>query len=336
MKSKKLKHYRPTRYRRHRAPVDRRVLIVAVSFVLMLAGSIALGSYLGSLADELPSDTDTSYDTLPESPSYDEYPKLAIEKTAVMPLTADAYTKDAQADKFVMKAAGSLWRAVSIDLVDLRGVPRYDSEIYERAYAAPSGNIDLGNLIEKANKSGISLSATFSYKSENAEYADIRAIRESYELALISEVYSIGIRELTLTDVECADIDTLYCVVKKIKQRAPELRVGITLSPAECTEAEYLARIDDVFDFIALDLSEAFSADVALYASAEYSSDAQYSLAAALREHFFTLERYPSRVYIRLAEESAQAFSLARNILEAEQISSYLISGVYDPQTNNT
>ena len=329
MKSKKLKHYRPTRYRRHRAPIDRRIIIVAAAGVLMLAGSIALGSYLGSLAEQLPSDTDVPSQTLASTPSYDAYPKLDVERVISMPLGSDAYTKDTQADKFVMKAAGSLWRSLSIDLVDSRGVPRYKSDVYEKAYAASSGSIDLGRLIEKAQKSDISLHATFSYRSQSAEYADIKAIRESYELTLIGEAYALGIRELTLTDVACSDTDVLYRVLCNIKERAPSLAVGITVSAQECADYMYIARLDDIFDFIALDLSEAFSRDVALYPESEYSAEAEYSLASQLSEHFFTLERYSSRVYIRVSEDSTRTLSLARSILEAEGVSSALISGVY-------
>lgn len=332
MKSKKLKHYKPTRYRRHRAPIDRRILIVAAAAVLMLAGSVALGSYLGSLAEDLPADTDTPIDTTDTSPSYDAYPKLDIRPAGSMPMTADAYTKDSLADKFVMKAAGSLVRSISVVLTDSRGVPSYKSDIYEKAYAAPSGNIDLASLIQKAKKSDIETIAIFSYMSENEAYRDIRAIRESYERAIIAEAYSLGVRELILTDIETTDIDTLYSVVCGIKERAPELRVGIAVPPSACADVMYTARLDDVFDFIALDMTEAFRADIEKYPKGEYSSADEYALSGAVREHYFTLARYPSRVYIRLDEDCSHCSALARSIFEAEEVSSYVIAGVYTKQ----
>lgn len=329
MRSKKLKHYKPTRYRRHRAPIDRRILIVLGAAALMLAGSVALGSYLGSLAKDLPADTDTPIDTTDSSPAYDAYPKLDISPLGSMPMTADAYTKDAFADKFVMKAAGSLVRSISVVLTDSRGVPSYKSDIYEKAYAAPSGNIDLARLIEKAKRSDIETIAVFSYRSENEAYRDIRAIRESYERAIIAEAYSLGVRELILTDIETTDIDTLYSVVCGIKERAEDLRVGIAVAPSVCADVMYTARLDDVFDFIALDLTEAFGADIEKYPNGDYSRDNEYALSAAVREHYFTLARYPSRAYIRLDEDCSHCTALARNIFEAEGVLSYAITGVY-------
>lgn len=326
MYKNKLKHYKPSRYRRHRKPINKKALFIILAGLVMFCGSVALGSYLGSLSeDTLVDSTDTGEVDDGYLP-YDKYPKLDIAQVGAEPLTQKGYTSDAEAEYAIMKATGGMVRALSFRLTDARGVPSYKSEIYEKAYSAPSGKIDLAKFISTAEKSSISLFALFSYKSRNADYESIRGIRESYELAVIAEAYSLGVREMTLTDIEVTDTDLLYEIVCGIKDRAPDLRLGILIDPSGVTDdVMYLARLDDIFDYIALDLSEVFALDIAAYPEAKWSADAEYKLTESLNSYFFTLERYPSRVYIGMSEECSHCILLARDILASLEIDSFIL-----------
>ena len=335
MYKNKLKHYKPSRYRRHRKPINKKALLVILAGLVMFGGSVALGSYLGTLAENsVPEVTDTDKAEDGGYLPYDKYPKLEIAPFGAEPLTELGYTSDTEAERAIMKATGSMIRSLSVRLTDAAGIPSYKSEIYEKAYSAPSGKIDLGRFVSTAEKSGITLSAIFSYKSRNSDYESIRAIRESYELGIIAEAYALGVRELTLSDIEPTDTDLLYEIACAVKDRAPELRLGILIDPAKAPEDDmYLARLDDIFDFIALDLTEAFALDTAAYPEEKWSADAEYKLKQALGTHVFTLERYPSRVYIATSEECSHCNLLARDILASLEIDSYILDSI--PQEKN-
>lgn len=327
MYKNKLKHYKPSRYRRHRKPINKKALLIILAGLVMFGGSVALGSYLGTLAENsAPEVTDTDKAEDDGYLPYDKYPKLDIASFGAEPLTERGYTSDTEAERAVMKATGSMIRAISFRLSDAAGVPSYKSEIYERAYSAPSGKIDLARFVGIAEKSGITVSAVFDYKSRNSDYESIRAIRESYELGIIAEAYALGVRELTLSDIEPTDTDILYEIACAVKDRAPELRLGILIDPNVDSEDDmYLARLDDIFDYIALDLTGAFALDTAAYPDGKWTAEGEYKLEQALGAHVFTLERYPSRVYIELSEECSHCTSLARDIFASLEIDSFIL-----------
>ena len=338
MSAKKLKHYKQARYRKHRAPVNKKLVLVIISGILMLCGSIALGNYLSHIS-ALPSDdtVDTESATPPNAP-YDKYPHIEIERTHTLPLPSDAYLTEEKAERAVMKAAGELIRSLSFNITDERGVPSYKSDVYEKAYSAPSGKIELDKLILASARSDVRITGTMSYLSGNAEYADIREIRESYELGIIAECYTLGIRQITLTDIETRDVDALYSILCKIKARAPELAVGILLSGDDGEDSTlFWQRVADAFDFIALDYTAALDSDLASdeqtgettgavtgEADGEQPSEPKYRLAEEIASDFYLIERHGAIPSVTLRDESK--LPLAKEILASTNVSHTIIT----------
>ena len=349
MSAKKLKHYKQARYRKRRAPINKKLVLVVISGILMLAGSIALGNYLNHICALPPVDTAETESTTPPDAPYDKYPQIEIERTSTLPLPLDAYLSEASAERAVMKAAGELVRALSFNITDERGVPSYKSEVYEKAYSAPSGKLELDKLILAATRSDVRLSGIMSYRSGNAEYADIREIRESYELGIIGECYSLGIRNIILTDIETKDPDALYSVLCKIKERAPDLAVGILLSGNDGGESTlFWQKVADAFDFIALDYTAALDSDLASdeqtdeqtdkgdkqtdkgddeqtgEADGEQSNEPKYRLAQEIARDFYLIERHGAIPYVALKDDSR--LPLAKEILASTNVSHTIIT----------
>lgn len=332
MSAKKLKHYKQARYRKHRAPVNKKLVLVIISGIIMLAGSIALGNYLSYLSSLPPADTAETEDTSATLSPYDKYPHIETEKGQTLPLSSSAYLSEEAAERAVMKAAGELVRSLSFNITDERGVPSYKSDVYEKAYSAPSGKIELDKLILVSARSDVRITGTMSYLSGNAEYADIREIRESYELAVISECYTLGIRQITLTDIETRDVDALYSILCKIKERAPDLAVGILLSVDGGEDSTlFWQRVADAFDFIALDYTAALDSDLASdeqtgettgaatgEADSEQPSEPKYRLAEEIASDFYLIERHGAIPSVTLRDESK--LPLAKQILASTNI----------------
>ncbi|MBQ2863559.1 MAG: hypothetical protein IJE84_05220 [Clostridia bacterium] len=332
MSAKRLKHYKQSRYRKHRAPVNKKLVLVIISGVIMLAGSIALGNYLSYLSSLPPADTAETEDTSATLSPYDKYPHIETEKGQTLPLSSSAYLSEEAAERAVMKAAGELVRSLSFNLTDGRGIPNYKSGVYEKAYSAPSSVLELDKLISTAAKSGVRLSGVLSYRSANEEYSDIREIRESFELAVISECYALGLRQLTLTDVETRDPDALYAILCKIKERAPDLAVGILLRSGDGEgNALFWQRIADAFDFIALDYTQELERDLAPDEQTKTETgegegqetniapaEPEYELAKRILADFYLIERHGAIPTVTLRDESA--LTLTKEILSSTGI----------------
>ncbi len=327
MKPGKLKHYKPSRYRPHKKPIDRRVLAVIISAIAILALSIGLGAYLNTLTSSLP-DTDTQNTEDTNLPSittpYDAYPKLPIEPMAASPFPAEGYISDAEADRAIMRACGSLVHALCLNLTDQSGKPTYKSAVYEKALSAQSGQIELSVLIDKATKNGVAITASMPLLSRFPEHSDVKSVRESLELCIIEEAYRAGVRELVLCVPVQNDPEQMYSFICTVKASSPELRVGICTPPSEKTQdPEYMAKLDDIFDFIAIDFSEAFAADAALSAPA---AEGEGTLENALAKNTYSIERYPARIYLNAGDGCTHCMELAKSVLSRMNITSYMLT----------
>ncbi len=352
MKTKKLKHYKQTRYKAHRKPINKTLLLVILAGLIMIGGSIALGAYLGTLSSEppgMPEDTAGSEAVFP----YDEYPKLSTHSLCASMLPSSAYESDEAADAAILRANGSLVKALCINLTDESGKPTYDSAVYEKAFSAVGGNIDLALFLEKTGKNGISVTAAFSILSLNEQYADIADIRRGYEIGLICEAYAMGLRDVVLTDIDAASPDELYSLVREIKAQAPELAVGISVTPETLlSDSIYTAKLDDVFDYIAFNFTEAFGASAsASDTGADTGADTGTDTGAAdtsggdgsadtdgatgeasdpftesVRSALVLMGRFSSRAYIEAGDGCEHCVRLAEDALLSLGVQSYMLA----------
>ena len=343
--AKGLKHYKQARYKAHRKPINKTVLIGVVAAVVIFALSIALGTYLSSIA--APDADDSSETDLPPepSPSYNGYGKIKPASVGAYPLSLEAYTSDEEADRAILRANGALIGALSIDLLSESGAPSYKSDVYRKACSAEGGVIDLSLFLQKAEKNGITVCSVFDVYSLGGERSDTAQLRRALELALLSEAYGYGIREVLLCGIEEDDTDVLYEYVLQIKRSAPELAVGIAVTEEKLSEdTVFCAKLADIFDYIAVDLSEELAACVSEYDPApvpsahdsedgsdnsseeEKENESPDYIADGIDRASRIFLQYGAKAYIDLGDGCAYCTETAVGALKASGIENFIFS----------
>ncbi len=351
----KIKHYKQSRYKAHRKPVNKRLIFVIVSTVIIIAASIGLGAYLNRISAP---DIDSDNTDIPQTQtSYGiDYSKLEVSSVSAAPLPDAAYESDAEAESAILRANGAMQSSLTVRLLNNSGAPRYKSDIYSRIYSAEAKGIDLSAFTEKAKKSGLSISAIFPLLSQQEENSDISAARESFELQLIAEVYSQGIREIVLTGIGTPVPDRLFSFMQKLKSLCPELAVGISLkAEAAAADAILCATLADIFDFLVLDHTQAFEETVAAYApnikaedtvvkedSAKDTTEAETDTGTDTSEEapkppesplylsidstFFVVERFGARAFIDIGDGCDHCRKTASEALNELKVESYMLT----------
>ncbi len=344
----KIKHYKQSRYKAHRKPLNKTAVIAVVAFFVILGASIALGAYLSSISAP---DTDPPLtDTTPIDMGYDDYPKLQAAVSGTYPLAIEAYTDDEAADRAILRANGEMIRSLSIKLLGDNGAPSYKSDVYSRIYSAESSGMDLKLFLEKTAKNGISVIGIFNSLSYTDAYADIKEVRRSFELSIIKEAYTYGMREILLCDIPSPEPGELYSFMKELKAACPELVVGISFDMQTAQDSILCAKLDDIFDYIAIDHSHAHAATVEGYIPepadkerdrAAESTDSESGtegdtdketqpprseLELSLESTLVLCERFGAKVYIDIGDGCDHCSKTAKSTLDALGIQNYIIT----------
>lgn len=342
--AKGLRHYKQARYKAHRKPMNKTVLIGIIAAVVIFALSVALGAYLGSIAIPDADDTQESDATTAPSPSYNGYNKVKAPALCSYPLASDAYTSDEETDRAILRANGALINSLCIDLLTEDGAPSYKSEVYRKACAAEGGVIDLAQFLQKAQRNNISVCSTFKAHSLCSDTSDVTELRRVLELALLSEAYGYGIREVLLTGVTESDADVLYSYVLALKKTAPELAVGIALDADTLLgDSVFCAKLADIFDYIAVDLTSEFSSLVAEYSPAAPSAndtekdedsdtnnaqgqEGSDPLSDSIKLASRIFLRYGAKAYIDIGDGCEYCKKTAQEKLKAAGVESFVLS----------
>lgn len=324
----RMKRYRPSRYRPHKRPIDRRVLILAAVAAGMLLFAVLLGAWLNSRVDNS-TDTDSTADTdaaaIPEIPEYDAYPRIDTEPAGAGIIARSSYSTDTNLDKALEKASENGLDALCIELTNTDGIPRFTSQIYADVLSASSGKADLGRFITKAGMAGIGIKAQLELRSQSEEKTDIRELRLALELSLIAEAYRAGVREILLSGIDKLPLKDQYALVCKIRESSPELAVGsvITLSAEQAEDAVYLSELNDIYDFTAIDLTEALAADCA-DKKAEIP-EGEGALDMAVAKYVYAFTRYNARVFLRAGDGCSHCTGCAAEALARSDIKGYYL-----------
>ena len=321
----KLKHFKMSRYKPHRKPINKKAVAIVAFALLCFGASIGLGKYLDTVASDVisPNGSDTVDNTGIFTP-YDDYDKIAVGKIEAGALESSAYLSDENADRAILKLNGSLKSAVSIRLLDEKGAPTYHSDVYERAYSADSGEMSLALFMKKAEQSGISVCAIFDMSSYSEEFADVGALRRGYELSMIGEAYSLGVRDMILCGIEQRDTAALYELVLSIKSSAPDLALGFAADYTElCSDSMLCARLDDMFDYLVYDLSDVFSIRDAEPDTDTESEQDLVSATDKISKAISMMQRFSSRALVRIDEEQSATDIIA--LFSECKIDSYVI-----------
>ncbi len=340
---RRIRHYRHARYRALRKPINKTVLIAIISAAVILAVSIALGLYLSKISAPDPiTDEGTVESSKPEK-KYGAYKKIKTDPVSALPLPEAAYGSDEDAAGAILRASGELAGALCVKLLDGGGAPSYKSEVYSRVYSAEPDGFDLKAFAEKAAKSSIKTVGVFSVFSFGAEYADVKAARQAYEISLLSEAYSYGAREVILTGLEESSPAELYSFMKALKRECPELAVGILLSAESASDTLLCAELDDIFDFISFDLTASFENTVEGYDpdadeqeddgekdeaqdTEQESEPPKSELYLEIESLLVTVQRFGARAYIDVGDGCEHCLKTAKSALTSLGVENYMLT----------
>lgn len=315
-----MKHYKPTRYKAHKKPINKLPFVILGAAVLMLGLSVALGAYLNTLsAPSTDADTDTQASLSDPYSVYDGYSKLSVQKNKYMALDGYAYSSDDDAETAILRANGSLVRALCIDLLDASGAPSYNSSFYKNTYSAECGKIDLSLLLSRLTKNGIEFSAYFELCSQMTDFEGNADARTDLELGIIKEAYAAGLRDITVSTGEKTEADILYAYIKRIKEACPELAVGICMdADLLYSDSIYTAKLDDIFDYLAIDLT------AKLPASSDDGGTTQAFFEAS-GAYLVIAQRFESRMLVRSGDGCELCKSTAKEAFEALGVDSFML-----------
>lgn len=322
----RIKHYRPSRYRPHKRPIDPRIVFFAGAAAVMFLFAVILGAWLNSRVDVSATDTDSA-DTesvvIPEGNKYDAYPKISTEPTAAQIIARSAYSSDTNLDKVIEKARSGGADSLCVELTNADGIPRFTSQIYSDVLSASSGKADLTRFVNKAGMGGISVKAQITLRSQSESEADLRALRLSLELSLIAEAYRAGVREILLSGIEECSLDEQYSIVRRIKENCPELAVGgvVSLNTKQANDVVYMAELDDIFDYIAIDLSEQLATDCADKNAT--IPEGEGALESAVKNYTYAFTRYNARAFMRAGDGCSHCTGYAAEALAREGVGGY-------------
>lgn len=337
---KRLKHYRPARYRAHRKPINKTLLIGVVAAAVILVVSIALGLYLGKIsAPDTDTDRDTGKTTTPEQ-QYGAYEKINVSPVSALPFPAAAYESDSEAERAILRANGEMAGALCINLLTEQGAPSYKSEAYSRVYSAEAVGFDLKLFAEKAKKNAISAIGVFPMHSFREENSDIKNNRQEFELSLLCEAHAYGVGEVTLTGIDGGSPAELYSFMKKLKEQCPTLAVGILISAERAADTLLCAELDDIFDFLVFEHTSAFKETVADYLpdknerskdeteseTEEETEPPKSALYESIESLLVTAERFGARVYIDIGDGCEYCLKTAKGTLSKLGVENFMLT----------
>ncbi len=284
-----MKYYTPSHYtgKTKRKRVLRALLIAAL-LLGILTGTAVLGNLLRDRLTRaepllaLSAEDYTAETTAPPPARYDKAPaQKPLELRGVCaPLSVPDFS-DADTLRHAVQTAAQTAPGVSVTVSDASGLYFALADAAEnKTLAAPAL---LFTAADAAEASGLSLSATV--HTTYSLRQDI-AVMENLVSCGIREVVLCGLTGSSLTDAQVYDL-LLY--LEYIRAAAPQMTIGLALSPALFSGAQSAPNLDTLsayFDFLLLDCTEKETADYAaalrtmlptLYGSIPY-----YSLAALI------------------------------------------------------
>ncbi len=324
----RIKHYSSSRYRSYRRQIDRRALILIGAAVAILLISILLGAFLNSRVDDYEdSERGVQQAPSPVPNSYGAYPKIEVSLTAAMLIPTDAYASDNALDRALTRASDKGARGMSFELTDSRGVPRYSSALYRDTFASSGGKVDLARFVAKAASSDIAVCAVIQMYSLSEQEGSSRSLRYALELALISEAYRAGVRDIVICGAEGMSEQDMYSMMQCIRAESPELAVGILvpLTPEQAADITYMSAIGGIFDYIALDLSDALAQDACEEGTVPEQGTGE--LGRCLNALRYPLSRYPSRVLVRAGNGCTHCTDYAIERITQSSAGGYILVG---------
>lgn len=247
------------RRRQARRRATSRILVVAVSAVIIFALSLMLGNYLRAQVAAIPPRGD-----MPDALLSGQLPADTSDASEVsimasnLPLgkLADAAAIDTVVEELTLGSR----EAVSLCLRDAAGEVHFRSTVAQGLTGQAPAGLDLTLLLPALRDAGIYTSAVFAVTSFAESDSVARELQRAFEISLAAEIGTAGVDELLLTGLPVT-VDTLDDITAYISEVAAQLPEDVQLAvavPPELVEGAsgtvLSKQLSQHADTIALDL----------------------------------------------------------------------------------
>ncbi len=305
--------------RKHRG--NRTLIIVIAAVIITTILTVIFGNYLKNKT----ADTKANASPVPDEVTVSEEDLNITEKApelSAIPLDLttleDGTIKDA-----VENISNGSYSGATIRLTDENGHPLYLSDVAGMFPSSKDGDepaqsgekVSLLAVTEALHKNGMRAIGCFDVRYLKAENAAEEALR-SYEIALLSELSSLGIDEVILLGLSVPSGEDAYHFeyVEKIKNSSPELAISAAFDiDVFSSDSLGLNMLLSRLDFITVEISAKTDGD-------ELLSDV---LKEKISENLIIFTKYSPRVAMKYSDEQTmitQIQAAADNMLQSWQI----------------
>lgn len=314
--------YYRSRYNTGRKHRGNRILIIVIAAVIIITIlTVILGNYLKNKT----SDTKANASPVPDEVTVSDEDLNIAEKApelSAIPLDLTALKADS-IESTVKEISNSEYSGASIRLTDENGHPLYLSDVAamfpsskEGDTPAPNGEkVSLSAVTDALHKNGMRAIGCFDVRYLKAETAAEEALR-SYEIALLSELSSLGIDEVILFGLSVPGDEDAYHFeyIEKVKKSSPGLSVSVAFDAEIFTSASLeLNMLLSRLDFITVEISASVDGETAL-------TDV---LKEEISKNLIIFTKYSPRVVMKYTDKEnmiVQVQAAADNMLPSWQI----------------
>lgn len=308
------------RRRQARRKATSRVLVVAISAVIIFVLSLMLGTYLKTQVEALPPRGDMPEDLLsgqlPADTSDASEISIMASNLPLSPLVDDAAIRSV-----VEELTLGSREAVSLCLRDAAGEVHFRSTVAQGLTGQASAGLDLALLIPALRSANIYSSAVFAVTSFSEPDAVARELQHAFEISLAAEIGAAGVDEILLTGLPITvdTLDDITVYIEKIAVQLPDdvqLAVAVPPELVEGASGTVLSKqISQHANTVVLDLRGLTPEDGQTYPEAVSTIFADASL-------YFS--KYNMRVL--LPDTDDNTFSELRQVLELNAVHNWQIA----------
>lgn len=309
------------RRRQARRKATSRILVVAVSAVIIFALSLMLGNYLKAQVAAIPPRGDMPDELLSGQLPADTSDASEISIMASnLPLgeLADAASIEAAVEALTLGSR----EAVSLCLRDAAGEVHFRSNVAQGLTGQAPTGLDLPLLLPALHSANIYTSAVFAVTSFAEADAVARELQRAFEISLAAEIGAAGVDELLLTGlpVTVDTLDDVTAYISEVDAQLPDdvqLAVAVPPELVEGASGTVLSKqLSQYADTIALDLRGLAPDEGKTYAEAVSVIFADASL-------YFS--KYNMRVLLPDTDDAT--FTELRQVLELNAVRNWQVVG---------
>ncbi len=259
-----MRSYKHKRRKKKIGQAGRNFIIMISCLLCVFIITVIVGNVLGKKADLI--DVDTTEQTTQKQSDED-----AVH--AFNPLVLSVNSKqfkieglsNNQINSQITKQLSGDISAVTVDVLDNRGNPNFNSAVAKQFYDTEeyNANLDINTLISRFESKGIKVCFRFEFSAFEIEDKNVRYAKIAYQRAIVAEVASEGAEEILLSGFIVKDdmaLNQYLSLVDELKISCPQTFFGVSFEHTYYTNknniiAPILYTMSAVADFSAFDIT---------------------------------------------------------------------------------